>query len=99
MSLCMFVLRLVFNTFIEEKICSTLPLENGKLNANSHRLRTLDHFGASGQEYNFYHTLWYLVRSMSKYVRAYSTASSTSSWSVAIETPLASRGSLKCVAM
>ena len=51
-SLCMIVLWVVFKTFKYEKIYSTLPLENGKLNDNSHRLRMLGHFWASGQECN-----------------------------------------------
>ena len=37
---CMFVLHVVFKTLNEENIC-TLPLENGKLNDSSHRLRML----------------------------------------------------------
>ena len=37
----------VFKILKDEKICSTPPLENGKLNANLLRIRTLGHLKAS----------------------------------------------------
>lgn len=40
----------VLNTFIDEKICSILPFENGKLKDNPHRQRMSGHFLAYGQE-------------------------------------------------
>ena len=90
---------IVFRTFNEENICSTLLFENSKLNDSLHRLRMLGHFQASAQEYNLYQTVRYWVQLMSKYIRAYSTTSSTSSCRVTSDTPLALRGILKCAAI
>ena len=56
MSVCKLVLREVFKIFKAEKICSTLPFENSKLNANLLRLITLGHLEASGQDCSLYQT-------------------------------------------
>ena len=93
----MFVLRVVFKTFNEESICLTLPLEND----SSHRLRRLGHFRASGKVYSLYCTRLSSVQ--------YNWCPNTFECiqqplqlhlgRVTIETPLASRGTLKCAAM
>ena len=67
MSVCKLVLRAIFKA---EKICSTLPFENGKLNANLLRLITMGHLEASGQDCNLFQTFRYRELLMSMYFRA-----------------------------